>query len=63
MKAAQPSVAATDFPLLAVGIDDPDQLDAGHLRENARMVAAHDADADDADFQGTVAATLTASAM
>jgi hypothetical protein len=39
--------------LLAVGIDHADQVDAGHLRQDARMVAAHDADADYAYFQRT----------
>jgi hypothetical protein len=41
------------FPLLAVGIDHADQMDAGHLRQDARMVATHDADADYAHFQRT----------
>ena len=37
--------------LLTVGIGHPDQLDAGHFRQHARMVAAHDADADNSNFQ------------
>jgi hypothetical protein len=41
------------FPLLAVGIDHTNQVDAGHFRKNARMVAAHDANADYAQSQRT----------
>ena len=48
---AQPSIAGDKLALLAVGIDNPDQFNAGHLRQDARMVAAHDADADHTDFQ------------
>ena len=40
--------AGHEFALLAVGIGDADQLDARKIGEHARMVAAHDADADHA---------------
>ena len=44
-------IAGDKLPLLAFGIDNPDQFNAGHFRQDARMVAAHDADADHPDFQ------------
>ncbi len=44
-------IAGDKLPLLVFGIDNPDQFNAGHLRQDARMVAAHDADADHTDFQ------------
>ncbi len=40
--------------LLAVGIDHPDQFDAGKFRQHARMVRAHDANANNADAQVAV---------
>ena len=45
--------APDEFPLGAVGIDHPDQRHAGHFRQDARMVAAHDANADHPNFQWT----------
>ena len=41
------------FALLAVGIGDPDQLNAGDIRQHAGMIAAHHTDADDTNFQRT----------
>ena len=43
--------AGDEIGLLAVGIGDGDQFDAGQPGEHAGMIAAHDADADDADAQ------------
>jgi hypothetical protein len=39
--------------LLAVGIGDASQLNARHVRQDARMVAAHHADAHHPDLQRT----------
>ena len=39
--------------LLLIGVGDPDQLDVGKIGKNARMVAAHDADAHHAQTQRT----------
>jgi hypothetical protein len=50
--------AADEFALPAIGIGDPHQLHAGHLREHACMVAAHDADADHPDPQSILRAQL-----
>ena len=43
--------ARDKIPLLAIGIGDANEIDAGHVRQHARMVAAHDANADDPDLQ------------
>ena len=40
-----------DVPLLTVRVGDSDKTHAGNIRQHAGMIAAHDADADDADFQ------------
>jgi hypothetical protein len=40
-----------DVPLLTVRVGDSDKTHAGYIRQHAGMIAAHDADADDADFQ------------
>jgi hypothetical protein len=45
--------AADQFALLAIGIDDPRELNVGNFRKDARMVAAHDACADNANSQRT----------
>jgi hypothetical protein len=37
--------------LLTVRVGDSDKTHAGYIRQHAGMIAAHDADADDADFQ------------
>ena len=55
---AAAKVAGDVLALLAVGIDDTDQLDAGQFRQHPRMVRAHHADADDADPQCAVRAWL-----
>ena len=43
--------AGDKLALLVIGIDHADELNAGHFRQHARMVAAHDADANNANFQ------------
>ena len=48
--------ARDEFGLLAVGIGDADEFGAGQSGEDAGMIAAHDADADDADAQRTLRA-------
>ena len=40
-----------DVPLLAVGVGDSNEMHAGNVRQHASMIAAHDADANDADLQ------------
>jgi hypothetical protein len=45
--------AGDKFPLLAVGIDDAHQLDGGYVRQDAGMVATHDANANHTEFQWT----------
>ena len=43
--------AGDEIGLPAVGIGDADQFGARQSGEDARMIAAHDANADDADTQ------------
>src|SRR6516164_9065620 len=43
--------ARNESALLAIRIDHADELNAGHFREDARMVAAHDADPDNTNLQ------------
>ena len=52
--------AGDEFSLLAVGIGDADQLGPRQSGKHAGMIAAHDADADDADTQRTLRAALHA---
>ena len=52
-----------EIALLAVGIGDPHQLDTGNVRQNARMVAAHDADANNPDLQRAARANSVPSPM
>ena len=46
------------LPPFRIGIGDADQSCARQVGEDARMVAAHDADADDADAQNPVRASF-----
>ena len=48
--------ASHEIALLAIGVGYSDQADVGHFRQDARMVAAHDADAHHPDLQRTVRA-------
>ncbi len=41
-----PSTPGHELALLAIGIGNADELHAGKVGEDARMIAAHDADAD-----------------
>ena len=50
--------AGDEFGLLAVGIGDADKLGAGNAGEHARMIGAHDADADDANAQRALRAWI-----
>ena len=53
----QPSVRHP-LALLRVRIDDTDELHARQIGKHAGMVAAHDADADDADAQNPIRTTF-----
>ena len=48
--------ASHEIALLAIGVRYSHQADIGHFRQDARMVAAHDADAHHPDLQRTVRA-------
>ena len=43
-----------EVALLLIRVADANELYARHIGEHARMVAAHDADADDADTQNSL---------
>ncbi len=50
--------AGDEIGLLAVGIGDADEFGARQAGEHAGVVAAHHADADHADTQGTLRARI-----
>jgi hypothetical protein len=43
--------ASNEFPLLDVGIGNSDELNTRHIGKNAGMIAAHNANTNDPDFQ------------
>ena len=50
--------ATNELALLAIRIGHPGEPDPRHISEDARMIAAHDADADHPDAQQAVVAAV-----
>ena len=51
MQCGAPERSRDGIALLAIGVGDSDKTNAGNIRQHPGMIAAHDADADDADLQ------------